>query len=191
MTQIGLFHETEKNKPVVLGHAHIHYKEVGTIFNKTSGFMEDYDFSLNPYSGCAFGCSYCYAAFFARDNSQKESWGYWVNVKNNALSPSTEVQEEAHNRQNGLYEHVTDPYQPIEKKLGLTRSLLEELLNYHQPRLVIQTRSPLVTRDIDLLKQLNAVQVNMTVTTDSEKVRKTLSPLPFQQITPEGNTRDK
>ena len=72
---------------------------------------------------------------------------------------------------------VTDPYQPIEKELELTRSILKELLDFHKVRLVIQTRSPLVTRDIDLLKKFEVVQVNMTVTTDSEEVRKAFEPL--------------
>jgi DNA repair photolyase len=54
---------------------------------------------------------------------------------------------------------------------------LEELLKYHNPKLVIQTRSPLVTRDIDLLSQFKHVQVNMTVTTDDEAVRKVFEPL--------------
>jgi DNA repair photolyase len=51
------------------------------------------------------------------------------------------------------------------------------LVQYHQPRIVIQTRSPLVTRDIDLLKKFEVAQVNMTITTDSEKVRKIFEPL--------------
>jgi len=70
---------------------------------------------------------------------------------------------------------VTDPYQPIEQRLGLVRELLEELVG-HQPRLVVQTRSPLVTRDIDILSRFERVRVNMTVTTDSEDVRKAFEP---------------
>ena len=71
---------------------------------------------------------------------------------------------------------VTDPYQPIERRLELSRELLRELVQ-HQPRLVIQTRSNLVRRDIDLLREFDAyVQVNVTVTTDSEKVRKAFEP---------------
>src|SRR5690606_16095403 len=70
-----------------------------------------------------------------------------------------------------------DPYQPIEKQLELTRSILKELLDFHKPRLVIQTRSPHITRDIDLLKQFEIAQVNMTVTTDNEDVRKAFEPL--------------
>jgi DNA repair photolyase len=71
---------------------------------------------------------------------------------------------------------VTDPYQPIEKTLGLTRMLLEELLTFHRPQLVIQTRSPLVVRDIDLFRQFEHVQVNMTITTDDESIRAQFEP---------------
>lgn len=71
---------------------------------------------------------------------------------------------------------VTDPYQPIERKLELTHAILEELAAYHQVRLVVQTRGPLVTRDIDLLRRFAAVRVNMTVTTDDEVVRKVFEP---------------
>lgn len=175
--QTSLFEEEENSKPVKLGHASITYKEVGTILNKTSGFMAGYDYSLNPYSGCSFGCSYCYAAFFARDNEQKEQWGYWVNIKENALLLLKKFRSKPITGKTVYMSSVTDPYQPIERKIELTRDILKELLKYHQPRLVIQTRSPIVTRDVDLLKQFNAVQVNMTVTTDSEKVRKVFEPL--------------
>jgi len=70
---------------------------------------------------------------------------------------------------------VTDPYQPVERRLGLVRSLLEVLVD-QQPRLTIQTRSPLVTRDLDLLRRFEHVRVNMTVTTDSEEVRRAFEP---------------
>lgn len=72
---------------------------------------------------------------------------------------------------------VTDPYQPIEKKLEVTRDILKELRDYHDVRLVIQTRAALVTRDIDIFKDFETLQVNMTVTTDSERVRKAFEPL--------------
>lgn len=174
--QTSLFSD-EREKPEKLGHATISYKQVGTILNKTSGFMDTYDFSLNPYSGCAFGCTYCYAAFFAKDNEQKEQWGYWVNVKDNALAVLQKQRKKPITGKTVYMSSVTDPYQPIEKKLELTRSILQELLDYHQPRLVIQTRSPLVTRDIDLLQKFDIAQVNMTITTDSERVRKIFEPL--------------
>jgi DNA repair photolyase len=160
-----------------LGHASIKYKLTASILNKTSGFMDGYDYSINPYSGCAFGCTYCYAAFFARENDDKENWGYWVNVKQNALSLLQKKRNKPICDKTVYMSSVTDPYQPIEKKIELTRDILKELLNYHQPRLVIQTRSPLVTRDVDLFKRYKVVQINMTITTDSEKVRKIFEPL--------------
>lgn len=175
--QIDLFDINDDSQPNKLGHTTITYKQVGTILNKTSGFMAEYDYSLNPYSGCAFGCTYCYAAFFARDNDQKEKWGYWVNVKENALALLKKIRHKPITGKTVYMSSVTDPYQPIEKKIELTRSILKELIEFHQPRLVIQTRSPLVTRDIDLLNKFDVVQVNMTITTDSERVRKIFEPL--------------
>lgn len=172
--QTNLFGE---GMPEKLGYANIAYKQVGTLLNKTSGFMDAYDYSINPYSGCAFGCTYCYAAFFARDNEQREKWGYWVNVKENALNLLKKKRNKPITGKTVYMSSVTDPYQPIERKIELTRGILKELLDYHQPRLVIQTRSPIVTRDIDLLQKFHVAQVNMTITTDSERVRKIFEPL--------------
>ncbi len=160
-----------------LGHSSIHYKNAASILSPATGFMDSYDFTLNPYSGCSFGCTYCYAAFFARDNALREQWGYWVNVKENALLLLQKLRKKPLLDKAIYLSSVTDPYQPIEKELQLTRSLLQELADYHQVRLVVQTRSPLVVRDLDLLGRFSAVQVNMTITTDSERVRKVFEPL--------------
>src|SRR5207249_10650180 len=70
---------------------------------------------------------------------------------------------------------VTDPYLPAERSLHLTRGILEALVP-HQPRLLIQTRGPLVVRDIDVLKQFRSVRVNMSIPTDSERVRQVFEP---------------
>jgi DNA repair photolyase len=161
-------------KPVRIGHANVQYRPTQSILTRATGFMADYDFTLNPYAGCSFGCTYCYAAFFSRTTDRRDSWGYWVEVKENALAALRRMRTPL--RDKAIYmSSVTDPYQPIERKLGLVRSLLEEFVR-HQPRLVVQTRSQLVTRDIDLLRQLEHVQVNMTVTTDSERVRRAFEP---------------
>ena len=160
--------------PEELGGARIAYKDTSTILTRASGFMSDYDFTLNPYRGCAFGCPYCYAAFFTRDTAEQDSWGRWVEVKSNALAKLRRMRTPLEGAR--IYmSSVTDPYQPIERHLQLVRSLLEELVNL-QPRLVVQTRSPLVTRDVDLLGQLRTVRVNMTVTTDDDEVRQAFEP---------------
>ena len=175
---LTLFDDFEKPKKKKLGQADIAYRNASSILTKTTGFMKDYDFSLNPYSGCTFACSYCYAAFFTRNKDKMDNWGRWVEVKENATMLLRKFRKKSLNNKTIYLSSVTDPYQPIEKELELTKEILQELINYHpEVRLVIQTRSPLITRDIDLLKQSKTIQVNMTVTTDSENVRKVFEPI--------------
>jgi DNA repair photolyase len=169
--------DQKKNRKDKIGQTAIEYITSASILTEAKGFMDSYDYTLNPYSGCSFGCNYCYAAFFARSNEEKDNWGNWLKVKENALQLLIKWRKKPLLDKTLYISSVTDPYQPIEKQLELTRSLLKELLKYHKPRLVIQTRSQLVARDIDLLKQFEVAQVNMTVTTDSEDVRKAFEPL--------------
>ena len=143
------------------------------ILTPGTGYLSEYDYSLNPYVGCAFGCSHCYAAFFAPPDLQ-QSWGDWVRVKQNATAKLSRVRRPLANKTIYL-SSATDPYQPIERRLKLTRSLLP-ILAERGARLVVQTRSPLVTRDINLLSQFNEVCVNLSITTDSEAVRRAFEP---------------
>lgn len=152
-------------------------KVASSILTAGKGFMDEYDYTLNPYSGCTFGCTYCYAAFFSRTAELQNSWGHWLHIKENALDLLKKFRKKTLSGKTIYMSSVTDPYQPIEREINLTRSILEELSNHHNPRLVIQTRSPLVTRDIDLFQRFDAVQINMTITTDSETVRKVFEPL--------------
>ena len=143
------------------------------ILTAGAGFLSSYDFSLNPYVGCAFGCSYCYAAFFAPFDKQP-TWGDWVRVKRNAELKLSRVRRSLNGK--AIYmSSATDPYQPIEKRLKLTRSLLP-ILAERGAHLVVQTRSPLVTRDIDWLRTFDRVCVNFSITTDSEEVRRAFEP---------------
>lgn len=174
---MNLFSNLEEQKKTTVGQSQITYKNAASILTEGKGFMDGYDYTLNPYSGCTFGCTYCYAAFFSRSEEQRKNWGYWVHVKENALQLLMKFRKKSLRDKTIYMSSVTDPYQPIEKDLKLTRSLIKELVIYHQPRLVIQTRSPIVSRDIELFKEFDTIQVNMTVTTDSEIVRKTFEPL--------------
>lgn len=149
-----------------------------SILNKASGFIAAYDFTLNPYRGCAYGCSYCYAAAFSPNPSQ--DWGNWVIIKENGAK-LLEKELKRWEKKNTTHpasiymSSVTDPYQPIEAKTKLTRQLLEVMLP-HQPTLVIQTRSPMIVRDIDLLKEFQRLRVNMSIPTGSERVKKDFEP---------------
>lgn len=161
--------------PKNLGGTEITMRRVKRILNPAKGMVAAYNFTLNPYVGCQFGCSYCYAAFFVADPSKSEDWGNWVEIKENAV----ELLANEHSvRGSKVYlGSVTDPYQPIEMQTGLTRSLLEVMVKMEpQPRLVIQTRSPLVIRDIDMLKKFEHVRVNLSITTDNEEIRREFEP---------------
>src|SRR5690606_32745727 len=113
-------------RPVQIGHARIDYQAASSILTRATGFMSDFDFTLNPYSGCSFGCTYCYAAFFARDQGRRDSWGEWVAVKENALDKLRRMRTDLTDA-TVYMSSVTDPYQPIERRLGLVRGLLEVL----------------------------------------------------------------
>lgn len=164
----------DADRPVQLGHAAIAYAPTASILTRASGYMAAYDFTLNPYAGCSFGCTYCYAAFFTRDPKEQAEWGRWVRVKENAVDRLKRMRTDLGGAR--IYmSSVTDPYQPVERTLRLVRELLEVLVP-QQPRLVVQTRSGLVTRDVDLFADLEHVRVNMTVTTDLEDVRREFEP---------------
>src|SRR5689334_21535104 len=129
-----------------IGGTSVEYRPTRSILTKASDFIDTFDYTLNPYSGCGFGCNYCYAAFFARTDELKDNWGQWVQVKENALELLVKKRRKPLINATTYMSSVTDPYQPVEKDLGLTRAILEELLRYHQVHLVVQTRGPLVTR---------------------------------------------
>ena len=174
--QLSLFgaSEVSLNYPIRIGHATVEPMSSRTILTKTTGFMSGYDYSLNPYSGCSYGCTYCYAAFFVPDDRKRENWGKWVFVKENAMEKLQNMRTNLQGKT--IYmSSVTDPYQPIERRLKLVRSLLHELLD-REVRLVVQTRSPLVVRDIDILLKFKHVRVNMTIGTDSRRVQRVFEP---------------
>lgn len=132
------------------------------------------DFCLNPYVGCAHGCRYCYASFMKRYTGHREEWGSFVDLKINAAEV---LERQVRRNQSGhvLMSSVTDPYQPIEEKYRLTRQCLE-ILSDHSFFLDILTKSPLVLRDLDLIKRFRQIEVGLTITTENEAVRKIFEP---------------
>ena len=166
--------------PSSIGDVAVSYGPTREIMTRATGFMDEYDFTLNPYSGCSFGCTYCYAAFFSRTKENRDEWGLWVQVKENAIDLLSRRPIGSLDGKLIYMSSVTDPYQPIERTLKLTRGLLEIMAERHKPKLVVQTRSPDVVRDCDLFRRIEdrggRVQVNMTVTTDDEDVRRTFEP---------------
>ncbi|MEM2875600.1 MAG: radical SAM protein [Candidatus Bathyarchaeia archaeon] len=133
-----------------------------------------YDYTINPYVGCEHGCTYCYARFIRRLTRHKEKWGEFVDVKLNA---PTLLQREIHRKKVGRVwiSGMCDPYQPLEGKYGLTRICLEILLRKRWP-VTIQTKSTLILRDMELLRNCENVEVTLTITTADEEIRQIFEP---------------
>ena len=112
--------------------------------------------------------------FLPQNRRPKEEWGKWFQAKVNAVEIARRQAPKVAGQ--ALYlSSVTDPYLPAERSLRLTRGILETLVP-HQPRLLIQTRGPLVVRDLDVLSQFGAVRVNLSIPTDNEEVRRAFEP---------------
>jgi DNA repair photolyase len=132
--------------------------------------LKDSKFSINPYRGCSNACIYCYAPYILREGRK---WGKFVDVKTNAPE-ILEKELKKINSGNVLVSSVTDPYQPLERKYEITRKILEKLKNT-KLFVSILTKSSLVLRDIDLLKQMNC-EVVLTITTLNDNIRKLFEP---------------
>jgi DNA repair photolyase len=133
-----------------------------------------FDYTINPYVGCQHGCTYCYARFMKRTTGHTEPWGEFVDVKINA--PELLRKEIGRKTQGMVWiSGVCDPYQPIEARYELTKKCLEILVQHDWP-ITIQTKSALVLRDIELLRQTNNIEVGLTVTTGDESIRRLFEP---------------
>jgi len=152
-----------------------------TFINKISSPDIPMDYSMNPYEGCEHGCTYCYA------RNTHPYWGYSAGldferiilVKKTAPDLlKKELNKKSHTASPIMLSGNTDCYQPIERKLEITRSLLKILLEFKHPVGII-TKNSLIERDLDLLIELNQLQLVQTVisiTTLNEDLRRQLEP---------------
>ncbi|WP_455279340.1 radical SAM protein [[Eubacterium] cellulosolvens] len=132
------------------------------------------DYTVNPYVGCEHRCTYCYARFMKRFTGHRENWGEFIDVKINA--PILLKQEIKKKRVGRVWiSGICDPYQPIEQKYELTRKCLKILLEHNWP-VTIQTKSPIILRDIDLLKKFQDIEAGFTITTADDKIRQIFEP---------------
>ncbi|MCC6727294.1 MAG: PA0069 family radical SAM protein [Saprospiraceae bacterium] len=177
-------YETEPDIPQVLGDCQkTEYIEVHpkTMLNKVTSPDLPMDWSANPYQGCEHGCVYCYA------RNSHNYWGYSAGIdfetkilvkKNAAQLVEEKIKSKTWKVSPIMLSGNTDCYQPIEKKLEITRSILEVLWRYKHPVSII-TKNSLILRDLDLLKPmaaLNLLKVAISVTTLDEDLRRRLEP---------------
>lgn len=152
-----------------------------TIVNKVTSPDVGLEFSLNPYQGCEHGCVYCYA------RNSHEYWGYGAGldfeqkilVKRNAVELlEKKLRSKSWKAAPIVLSGNTDCYQPIERKLQITRQLLQVFLKFKHPVGII-TKNALIQRDMDILEELakdNLVRVNLSITSLDERTRQLLEP---------------
>jgi DNA repair photolyase len=143
------------------------------IFTKTK--LPGCDFVINQYVGCGHGCLYCYAnaicKWLFRMKKQKIGrWGKWVVAKINApeLAKGKKIKGSV------WMSSLSDPYQPIERKLKLTRKILENMDK--NTELAVQTKSDLILRDINLFKKFKKIEIGLTINGFEGKIKKLFEP---------------
>ncbi len=154
------------------------------ILTEAKGYLDvGFTHSMNPYSGCAFSCKYCYVREMPIQRFKEIAWGEWLDIKTNAAENYRNELLKLRNKNkpiNIFMSSATDPYQPIERKARISRRILEEMIENPPDFLQIQTRGPLITRDIDLLVKLKEkcdVLVSITIETDREDIKQIFAPL--------------
>ena len=156
--------------------------KVRSILNKSvSRRRLSFGRSINPYRGCEFACRYCYARYthefmelkdpaaFERQIFIKQNAAWLLKQELRDLKPDEEI----------ALGTATDPYQPIERRAFITRSLLEVLAQCRNLRIGIVTKSTLIERDIDLLQAIasrNTLVVHLTITTTDARLARLLEP---------------
>ncbi len=124
------------------------------------------DFVINPYVGCPHACKYCYACFMKRFTGHDEEWGTFIDIK----ECDKPISEKRIKGKSVFLSSVTDCYNKYEEKHKITRSILEQLVNI-DCELSISTKSKLILRDLDLLKQCNNLKVSMSINTVDENFK--------------------
>ncbi|MEQ8677242.1 MAG: hypothetical protein RLP44_09550 [Aggregatilineales bacterium] len=144
-----------------------------SVLTKTSGHIAKvFTHSLNPYRGCGFGCTYCYAQFQPSWTFREgdATWGDEVDFKENApevlRQQLSKMKPETLREMKVFMATATDPYQPLEAREQITRRLLEVFLDFPTVGLLVQTRSPLAIRDFSLMTRHPRLVLSMTVETD-------------------------
>lgn len=216
----GLPADRPRSLPVIGEQKDIRYHATSarTLLNGPETTGMDF-WSINPYTGCAFGCAYCYARYahryaldravsgdradesLMRDIAAMPAWLTFerrIFVKENAAaalraqlrSLSRNPQRWAQLREDGIAIGTsTDPYQPAERRFRITRSILEVLADYAGVPVSITTKSPLVTRDIDLLQRIaecSPVRVHVSLITTDRDLARRIEP---RSPTPESRLR--
>jgi len=164
--------------------ARVEYRELESksLLNRCAGDRVPFDWTINPYRGCEYGCKYCYARYTHEFMELRDSEDFerLIFAKSfNAAAFASELRQ-VKEREWIAIGTATDPYQPAERRFGRTRQVLEVFARRGGFKLALTTKSDLVARDADLLAEIarrNRLRVTMTVTTMDPELARALEPL--------------
>ncbi len=162
-----------------MARARVFPRQARQILTPTGGYLEAFTHTLQPYVGCEHSCVYCYVREMAvqRANPYRLPWSGWISPKDNAPALLARAARRPGFAEARIFcSSSTDPYTPLERRLGLTRGCLEVMVASPPAALIVQTRSPLVLRDLNLLRRIPGAAVSFTVTTEDEAVRRVFEP---------------
>jgi len=153
--------------------------EARSVLNRSRPGMP-FHWTINPYRGCEFGCKYCYARY-THEFMEMEPTDFEDKIYAKAAAGHLLRQELGRiDRKDGIaIGTATDPYQPAERRYGRTRSILEVFARGRGRHIGLITKSDLIVRDLDLLKEVaraNVLSVHLTITTLNEKLARMLEP---------------
>jgi DNA repair photolyase len=160
----------------------VEYFEMGArgILNRTKASMP-FEWTINPYRGCEFGCQYCYARYTHEFMGMENGRDFESKIYAKAAAPEIlrrELQKVDRADRIALGT-ATDPYQPAERRFERTRHILEVFAGEKGRHLSITTKSDLIARDLDLLREVarrNVLSINMTITTMNRRLARLMEP---------------
>jgi DNA repair photolyase len=140
-----------------------------------------FDVSINPYRGCEHGCIYCYARPFHEYLGMSAGVDFETKIFVKEDAPEllrSELQKKSYTPEVIAISGVTDPYQPVERRLRITRRCLQVLAEFRNPATIF-TKNHLVTRDVDVLAEMasfDGIAVNLSVTTLKPELQRVMEP---------------
>ncbi len=154
---------------------------VRSVLNRCTGTRMPFTWTINPYRGCEFACKYCYARYTHEFMEMRDGVDFEQKIyaKQHAADLLRQELRKVKPGQDIALGTATDPYQPIEKKLEITRAILQEISRHSGLEVGIVTKSAMVARDIDVLREVatnNRISVSFTVTTVDAELARILEP---------------
>jgi len=152
-----------------------------SLLNRCTGVRMPFTWTINPYRGCEFACKYCYARYTHEFMEMRDGVDFErkIYVKQHAAELLRQELRQVKPGEEIAIGTATDPYQPAERKFEVTRAILEELARHSGLDLGIVTKSNLVLRDVDLLRQIgrnNHLSISVTITTLDVELARILEP---------------